>query len=80
MVIAATPTFRTEAFIDGAFRPALSRRQSRPKTRPPASRWPRSPSFQTQADAPSCAECGSIMVRNGSCHKCLNCGSTSGCS
>ena len=23
-------------------------------------------SFQTQADAPSCAECGSIMVRNGS--------------
>ena len=34
-------------------------------------------SFQTQADAPSCAECGSIMVRNGSCYKCLNCGSTS---
>ncbi len=22
-------------------------------------------SFQTQADAPSCADCGSIMVRNG---------------
>jgi len=37
-------------------------------------------SFQAQADAPSCAECGSIMVRNGSCYKCLNCGSTSGCS
>jgi ribonucleoside-diphosphate reductase alpha chain len=37
-------------------------------------------SFQTQADAPSCADCGSIMVRNGSCYKCLNCGSTSGCS
>jgi ribonucleoside-diphosphate reductase alpha chain len=37
-------------------------------------------SFQTQADAPSCAECGAIMVRNGSCYKCLNCGSTSGCS
>jgi ribonucleoside-diphosphate reductase alpha chain len=36
--------------------------------------------FATQADAPSCAECGSIMVRNGSCYKCLNCGSTSGCS
>jgi ribonucleoside-diphosphate reductase alpha chain len=32
------------------------------------------------ADSPSCAECGSIMVRNGSCYKCLNCGSTSGCS
>ena len=37
-------------------------------------------SFQAQADAPSCAECGSILVRNGSCYKCLNCGSTSGCS
>ncbi len=37
-------------------------------------------SFQAQADAPSCADCGSIMVRNGSCYKCLNCGSTSGCS
>jgi ribonucleoside-diphosphate reductase alpha chain len=36
--------------------------------------------FQQQADAPSCADCGSIMVRNGSCYKCLNCGSTSGCS
>ncbi len=37
-------------------------------------------SFQQQADAPSCPECGSIMVRNGSCYKCLNCGATSGCS
>jgi ribonucleoside-diphosphate reductase alpha chain len=37
-------------------------------------------SFTVQEDAPSCAECGSIMVRNGSCYKCLNCGSTSGCS
>ncbi|TMC59402.1 MAG: hypothetical protein E6J17_11285 [Chloroflexi bacterium] len=36
--------------------------------------------FKIQEDAPSCAECGSIMVRNGSCYKCLNCGSTSGCS
>jgi ribonucleoside-diphosphate reductase alpha chain len=36
--------------------------------------------FAAQADAPSCAECGSIMIRNGSCYKCLNCGSTSGCS
>ena len=36
--------------------------------------------FRIQEDAPGCAECGSIMVRNGSCYKCLNCGSTSGCS
>jgi ribonucleoside-diphosphate reductase alpha chain len=32
------------------------------------------------ADSPACTDCGSIMVRNGSCYKCLNCGSTSGCS
>jgi ribonucleoside-diphosphate reductase alpha chain len=31
-------------------------------------------------DAPVCAECGSIMTRNGSCYKCANCGGTSGCS
>jgi ribonucleoside-diphosphate reductase alpha chain len=31
-------------------------------------------------DAPTCAGCGSIMFRNGSCYKCMNCGETSGCS
>jgi ribonucleoside-diphosphate reductase alpha chain len=31
-------------------------------------------------DAPICSECGSLMTRNGSCYKCGNCGSTSGCS
>lgn len=33
-----------------------------------------------QSDAPPCHNCGSIMVRNGSCYRCFNCGSTSGCS
>jgi ribonucleoside-diphosphate reductase alpha chain len=32
------------------------------------------------ADAPLCPECGDMMVRNGACHKCTNCGTTSGCS
>ena len=36
--------------------------------------------FVNQADAPSCMDCGSIMIRNGACYKCPNCGSTSGCS
>jgi len=36
--------------------------------------------FQNQMDAPPCSDCGMIMVRNGSCYKCLNCGGTSGCS
>ncbi len=31
-------------------------------------------------DAPICSSCGSVMVRNGSCYKCLDCGETSGCS
>ena len=36
--------------------------------------------FRLQEDAPSCAECGALMIRNGACYKCLNCGATSGCS
>lgn len=31
-------------------------------------------------DAPMCHNCGSVMIRNGSCYKCLDCGETSGCS
>lgn len=31
-------------------------------------------------NGPVCHKCGKIMIRNGSCFKCLNCGSTSGCS
>jgi ribonucleoside-diphosphate reductase alpha chain len=31
-------------------------------------------------DAPACKICGSLMVRNGSCYRCMECGSTSGCS
>ena len=32
-------------------------------------------------DAPSCSTCGAIMVRNGSCYRCMKFrGSTSGCS
>ncbi|HEV7678104.1 MAG TPA: vitamin B12-dependent ribonucleotide reductase [Candidatus Dormibacteraeota bacterium] len=36
--------------------------------------------FLNQEDAPSCSDCGSLMVRSGACYKCLNCGATSGCS
>jgi ribonucleoside-diphosphate reductase alpha chain len=36
--------------------------------------------FKTDEDAPPCPDCGSIMVRNGACYKCMNCGATSGCS
>jgi ribonucleoside-diphosphate reductase alpha chain len=36
--------------------------------------------FNPQSDAPACYDCGAIMVRNGSCYRCLNCGATNGCS
>ena len=35
--------------------------------------------IQNDQDAPSCSTCGAIMIRNGSCYKCVNCGATSGC-
>ena len=35
--------------------------------------------MKNQEDAPPCSTCGSIMVRSGSCYKCANCGTTSGC-
>lgn len=31
-------------------------------------------------DGPPCHHCGGLMVMNGACHKCMNCGETSGCS
>lgn len=43
------------------------------------------PAIDTQlaaimADAPLCSECGHVTVRNGTCYRCLNCGSSMGCS
>jgi len=31
-------------------------------------------------DAPLCENCGHITIRNGTCYKCLNCGTSMGCS
>ena len=35
--------------------------------------------IQNHEDAPPCSTCGSLMIRSGSCYKCTNCGTTSGC-
>jgi ribonucleoside-diphosphate reductase alpha chain len=51
---------------------------SAPKPAPPATTYAAA-AIQNQEDAPPCSMCGSIMVRSGSCYKCANCGSTSGC-
>jgi ribonucleoside-diphosphate reductase alpha chain len=47
-----------------------------PRTNDPMSTSPR----DAHEGAPTCSECGMLMVPNGACYKCENCGSTSGCS
>ena len=37
------------------------------------------PAAPNDQDAPPCVICGSIMIRNGACYSCANCGATSGC-
>ena len=37
------------------------------------------PSGSHQSDAPSCSNCGWIMARCGTCYRCDNCGTTTGC-
>jgi ribonucleoside-diphosphate reductase alpha chain len=56
---------------------------ARPSVNAPTANTPRPESKNngaTTGDAPSCSTCGMLMVPNGSCYKCVNCGSTSGCS
>lgn len=35
--------------------------------------------MQSQTDSPPCPNCGAITVRSGSCYKCNECGTTTGC-
>jgi ribonucleoside-diphosphate reductase alpha chain len=36
--------------------------------------------MQNSGDGPACEVCGTITVRNGTCYKCVNCGTSQGCS
>ena len=47
-----------------------------PKAAPKTSEYA---AIRNQEDAPPCSTCGSLMIRSGSCYKCTNCGTTSGC-
>jgi len=61
--------------------PAAPRVTIAPQAAPQEAK-PRGSAFaamQNQTDAPPCSTCGSIMIRSGSCYKCSNCGTTSGC-
>jgi ribonucleoside-diphosphate reductase alpha chain len=68
---AAVSTSSNDAKVVGFVMPAKNADGANPA---------KSGTFLYQQDAPSCSDCGEIMVRNGACYKCLNCGSTSGCS
>src|SRR6266403_1251977 len=61
-----------------ATHPAGASPGARPKNDSPGGPIPSS--LVVPGDAPSCSTCGMLMVPNGSCYKCVNCGSTSGCS
>jgi len=52
---------------------------SPPAIKPSEPAGSRTPS-NAHEGAPTCSECGMLMVPNGACYKCENCGSTSGCS
>jgi ribonucleoside-diphosphate reductase alpha chain len=51
-----------------------------PAVPPSAHEAPKSALRDAHEGAPTCSECGMLMVPNGACYKCENCGSTSGCS
>jgi ribonucleoside-diphosphate reductase alpha chain len=51
-----------------------------PRLMPTGKKQGATSTFQNSEDALACYSCGAIMVRSGSCYKCLNCGTTSGCS
>ena len=58
-------------FLDAAAQDALGIVRTTPS--------PTALPFSGNADAPSCADCGAITVRSGTCYRCLNCGTTTGC-
>jgi ribonucleoside-diphosphate reductase alpha chain len=76
--LVANGTPNGEALAPPALPPQLA---AAIKSVTPAGETPAGPRpHATIDDAPSCSECGMLMTRNGSCYKCENCGSTSGCS
>jgi ribonucleoside-diphosphate reductase alpha chain len=60
----------------GMHTPATVATAAPPRTSEPMSYSPR----DAHEGAPTCSECGMLMVPNGACYKCENCGSSSGCS
>jgi Putative DNA-binding domain len=64
----------------GGITDKLEARSSKLEAAPPVHVAEAMKDLYDMGDAPSCHTCGAIMVRNGSCYRCMSCGSTSGCS
>jgi ribonucleoside-diphosphate reductase alpha chain len=62
--------------VAGALVPAAIPAMAAARVSEPVNTSPR----DAHEGAPTCSECGMLMVPNGACYKCENCGSTSGCS
>jgi ribonucleoside-diphosphate reductase alpha chain len=62
--------------VAGAMIPSAAAQHVAVKPSEPVNMAPR----DAHEGAPTCSECGMLMVPNGACYKCENCGSTSGCS
>jgi ribonucleoside-diphosphate reductase alpha chain len=84
----STDYFDNDAPLEQAEPAAIAVMASTPEAQAPAAAGPaRIGETETTTrpraaaeDAPYCSECGMLMTPNGSCYKCANCGSTSGCS
>jgi ribonucleoside-diphosphate reductase alpha chain len=63
---------------DTAARPVAAR--ARVEARPAEGAGPDAQLGKFAGDAPLCDNCGHITIRNGTCYKCLNCGTSLGCS
>jgi ribonucleoside-diphosphate reductase alpha chain len=70
-VVVADKASFAAAMTSSAVATAAPRQSSEPATKSPR---------DAHEGAPTCSECGMLMVPNGACYKCENCGSTSGCS
>jgi len=73
---AATAEASAAPAMPAVVKQALESLPSVGRTTPAASNSP----SNAHEGAPTCSECGMLMVPNGACYKCENCGSTSGCS
>jgi ribonucleoside-diphosphate reductase alpha chain len=68
--------------LNGASHPEAAASTATAPATTPVMRLPLADASPSNAHegAPTCSECGMLMVPNGACYKCENCGSTSGCS